>query len=246
MNFPLCQEIQSYGRVAICLSAGMSSCVLAAIAQKILGPKNVLAVSVETPFMPQGARERCAQLAAHLGLQYVVINCDFLSMPYQMLQERTLRFYRYKAFIYSQLKDVAKVHSVTHLLDASHSEPLGLESYEAQDNERARREFHIISPFKNQGMNLDDIRQEGRIYGLDESFCRGAVDSCLLSRFACDIAITEKDLMDIRAVEASYQALGFVNCRLRMVAWNCLQLEVPKVELRAMCMLHPPFPIRVV
>ncbi len=245
MNLSLHQELQSYGRVALCLSAGMSSCVLAAVAQKILGSDNVLAVSIETPFMPQGARERCAQLAAHLGLQYVVINCDFLSMPYQLLKERPLRFYRYKAFIYSRLKDVAKEHGITHLLDASHAEPMGLESYEAQDNERARQEFKIISPFKNQGMDLEDIRQEGRMCELNESFCRGAVDSCLLSRFACSIPITEKDLMQIRAVEASYQALGFVNCRLRMVAWNCLQLEVPKVELRAMCMLHPPFPIRV-
>lgn len=246
MNLALRQEIQSYGRVALCLSAGMSSCVLATIVQQILGSQNVLAVSIETPFMPQGARARCAQLAAHLGLNHVVIPCRFQDIPYKLLQERPLRFYRYKSYIYSRLKDAAAEHGITHLLDASHSEPLGLESYEAQDNERARQEFKILSPFRNQKLDLDSIRQEGRVYGLNESFCRGAVDSCLLSRFACEIPITEKDLMQIRAVEASYQALGFVNCRLRMVAWNCLQLEVPRVELRAMCMLHPPFSIRVV
>ncbi len=246
MNSLLHQEIKSYQRVALCLSAGMSSCVLAAITQQILGSQNVLAVSIETPFMPQGARTRCAQLAAHLGLQHVVVPCSFSDMPYKMLQERPQRFYRYKSYIYSHLKDVAKEHGITHLLDASHVEPIMLETYDAQDNERALQEFNIISPFRKAGLGLEAIRQEGRVYGLNESFCRGAVDSCLLSRFACNLPITEKDLMQIRSVEASYQALGFVNCRLRMVAWNCLQLEVPMVELRAMCMMHPPFSIRVV
>lgn len=246
MNTTLRDEIQSYGRVALCLSAGMSSCVLAAIAQQILGANNVLAVSIETPFVPQGARERCAQLAAHLNLEHIVISCDFSSMPPSMLTERPERFYRYKAYIYSRLREVAALQGIEHILDASNAEPQLIESYEAQDNERARQEFGILSPFLKHGLGLDDIRHEGRIYKLDESFLRGSADSCLLSRFACAIPITERDLMQIRQVEASYRALGFVNTRLRMLAWHCLVLEVPRVELRAMCMMHPPFTIMVV
>lgn len=245
MNISLRDEIKSYGRVALCFSAGMSSCVLAAVAQQALGSDAVLAVSIETPFVPQGASERCAQVAAHLGLNHVVIHCDFASMPTEMLSERPQRFYRYKSYIYSKLTEIAHEHGITHLLDASNAEPISLESYEAQDNERARQEFKIISPFLNQSMDLEAIRQEGRIYQLNESFCRGSIDSCLLSRFVCNIPISEKDLLQIRQVEASYQALGFVNTRLRMVAWHCLQLEVPRVELRAMCMMHPPFSIMV-
>ena len=62
-----------FQKVVVGLSGGIDSAVVAAIASAAVGPKNVFGVSMPGPYSSEGSRTDARQLAANLGIEFIVL-----------------------------------------------------------------------------------------------------------------------------------------------------------------------------
>ena len=62
-----------FKKAIIALSGGIDSALVAAIAAEALGPENVLAVGMPSPYSSKGSIDDSRALAAHLGIRYEII-----------------------------------------------------------------------------------------------------------------------------------------------------------------------------
>ena len=67
-----------FSKVAIALSGGIDSALVAAIAKDALGPENVLAIGMPSPYSSAGSIDDSRQLAANLGIQFELIGISDL------------------------------------------------------------------------------------------------------------------------------------------------------------------------
>ena len=71
-----------FSKVAVGLSGGIDSALVAAIAAEALGKENVLAIGMPSPYSSQGSIDDSRALAANLGIQYEVIGISDLFGDY--------------------------------------------------------------------------------------------------------------------------------------------------------------------
>jgi NAD+ synthase (glutamine-hydrolysing) len=71
-----------FSKVLIGLSGGIDSALVAAIAADALGPENVLAVGMPSPYSSQGSIEDSRALAANLGIRFEIIAISDLFHQY--------------------------------------------------------------------------------------------------------------------------------------------------------------------
>ena len=67
-----------FRRVLVGLSGGIDSALVAAIAAEALGPENVMAVGMPSPYSSQGSIDDSRQLAANLGIRFELIGISEL------------------------------------------------------------------------------------------------------------------------------------------------------------------------
>jgi NAD+ synthase (glutamine-hydrolysing) len=66
----------------IALSGGIDSALVAAIASEALGPENVIAVGMPSPYSSRGSIDDSRKLAAHLGIRFELISISELFQKY--------------------------------------------------------------------------------------------------------------------------------------------------------------------
>jgi NAD+ synthase (glutamine-hydrolysing) len=76
-----------FSKVAVGLSGGIDSALVAAIAAEALGKENVLAIGMPSPYSSQGSIDDSRALAANLGIQFEVIGISDLFGDYTRVLE---------------------------------------------------------------------------------------------------------------------------------------------------------------
>ncbi len=76
-----------FKKVLVALSGGIDSALVAAIAAEALGPENVLAIGMPSPYSSPGSIEDSRKLAANLGIRYEVIAISELFAAYNRALE---------------------------------------------------------------------------------------------------------------------------------------------------------------
>jgi NAD+ synthase (glutamine-hydrolysing) len=71
-----------FSKVAIALSGGIDSALVAAIAKDALGPENVLAIGMPSPYSSAGSIDDSRKLAANLGIRFELIGISGLFDEY--------------------------------------------------------------------------------------------------------------------------------------------------------------------
>jgi NAD+ synthase (glutamine-hydrolysing) len=71
-----------FSKVLIALSGGIDSALVAAIAKDALGPENVLAIGMPSPYSSSGSIDDSRKLAANLGIRFEVIGISGLFDEY--------------------------------------------------------------------------------------------------------------------------------------------------------------------
>jgi NAD+ synthetase len=71
-----------FSKVAIALSGGIDSALVAAIAKDALGSENVLAIGMPSPYSSSGSIDDSRQLAANLGIRFELIGISGLVSEY--------------------------------------------------------------------------------------------------------------------------------------------------------------------
>ena len=205
----LCEVIKKYDRVAVCLSGGSDSSLVAIAAVKALGRENVVGVTVNTSFLTGEELDQSAKLCRLLGIEHMAPRA-FLLNDDRILKNDEKRCYYCKQSIAKAVWEAAREKRIRVLLDGSSVREDGIDAA----GERKLRDTIVVSPLIKADIHKKEIAEMLKFLGMRQ-FVRPE-NACLATRIALGEPITVKKLRWIRAAENYIRNLGFDLVRVRV------------------------------
>ena len=209
--------IQSYGKVAVCLSGGVDSCTLLKFSSEILGSDNVLAIVGSAEYMIVEEMDFAKKLCEKLGVRLVSIDVSVAEIISANPPERC---YICKRKIFSTAKKIAESFGIYKVVDGTNYDDLN----EVRLGMLAKKEFCIESPFADCKISKNLIRELAKSLSLEEC-SRKVSATCLMTRFPVGAKASREDFVAIEKVEAFVKSLGFDLVRAR-VCGDTIIIEV--------------------
>lgn len=212
MNRPLEQKykqlIGSLGKLdglAVAFSGGVDSVFLLTAAREALGDR-VLAITVNSPYIPDWEIDEARNIAAEKGIKHDVLE---VSLPDQILNNPADRCYLCKTLLFTMLKNHAAKQGFQNIADGSNAD----DTREHRPGIKALRELGVLSPLLEAGLGKKDIRSLSRDAGL-QTWNKPAY-ACLLTRIPYDTLVTFETLRRIEQAETYLIGLGIRAVRVR-------------------------------
>ncbi len=229
----LTEILQGYGRAAIALSGGVDSTFLLYFAVKVLGAKNVLALTADAVTFSMKEMDEAKAYAEGLGVEHLFVSVDLYSdvwYDYSSLAEVFKenppdRCFYCKIAIFSKLLKVALSRPGFVLCDGTNHDDLsayrpGLEALE---------EIGARSPLALAGLTKEEIRAAGKEMGVPNYDAPSF--ACLASRVPYGSPITEEKLDQILELETALQDEGLRQIRARHHG-DIARLELGPAEMQ--------------
>ncbi|MFC2098416.1 ATP-dependent sacrificial sulfur transferase LarE [Bacteroidota bacterium] len=201
----LLDSLRKLKGLAIAFSGGVDSVFLLYAAREALGDK-VLALTVNSPYIPEWEIREARTITQELGIKHQVID---VPIPEQILNNPDDRCYLCKTFLFTMLKEFASKHGFQNLADGSNAD----DTREHRPGMKALRELKIISPLLDAGFTKNDIRTVSKEAGL-QTWNKPAY-ACLLTRIPYDTRISMELLDKIERAETFLIELGIRAVRVR-------------------------------
>ncbi|WP_155887629.1 asparagine synthase-related protein [Paucidesulfovibrio longus] len=201
-------------RVAVLLSGGVDSAVVAACAFAALGGRAV-AVTLRSEFTSGCDAEWAARIAAHIGIAHLFGRVRLLDDP-GILAHESDRCLRCKRILCAQARQLAPD---ALLLDGTNAD-----DDPARPGRRALREYHVRSPLEECGLGKHHVRELAENLGLPNA--NRPSNSCLATRLIAGRVIRREDLARVARVEEVLREEGFEDVRARLDDLKMI-LEIP-------------------
>lgn len=211
-------------KLAVLLSGGVDSSLLAAAAARALGAGNVLALTASSPLTTEGDTQAAAEVAALLAVRHRVLAFDALALP-EVAGNLPERCHACKREIIRLAQEIAQAEGFGLLAEGSNADDLE----EERPGMRAVREAGVLSPLAAAGLRKPEVRELAR--GLGLAVWDRPSSPCLATRFPTGHRLLEDELALVARAERSVRAMGLAIVRLRHRGPGLVALECGPQEL---------------
>lgn len=219
------KNILSCRKLAIALSGGLDSSVLAAFSAKVLGAKNCLAITAVTPYMALSETSDARDLCKKIGVELVEISYE--KVFDEIILNPPDRCFLCKTKLFSQIKSIASSRGFETVADGTNADDIG----DYRPGMAALKNLKIASPFLEAGLGKDAIRalaMELKL-GIESK----SAYACLLTRFEHGAEISNSQIRKVEAAENILRSAGFDGVRVRVHS-DSARVELKKSDLQTL------------
>ncbi|MSR32588.1 MAG: ATP-dependent sacrificial sulfur transferase LarE [Gemmataceae bacterium] len=209
--------------VAVALSGGVDSGVVARAAREALGDK-ALAVTADSPSVPRADLEAAERLAASIGLRHIILPTrEFANKDYT--KNGGDRCYFCKSELYATILGQIPLLGVKVICSGANRDDLG----DYRPGLQAAKEFGIRHPLQEAGMGKKEVRELASFWGLE--IWDKPASPCLSSRLAPGVEVTPDRTRRIELAEIFLKEQGIRDCRVRLHHGELARVEIPAADL---------------
>lgn len=193
--------------VAVGLSGGVDSSLLAAVCHRVLGDRSV-AVVARSPSLPARELRSAAEVAEGIGIDLAVVDTDEVADPRYAGNPRN-RCWFCKDHQFAALRRVADQRGLAHIAHGETVDDLD----DHRPGRAAAARWAARAPLRDAGFDKQQVRLVARQLGLP--VWDKPAFACLASRIPHGTAVTAERLAQVEAAEQHLHDLGFRAFRVR-------------------------------
>lgn len=209
--------------VAVALSGGVDSALVACAAYKSLG-KAALAVTGDSPSVARKELEIAKTVAQRIGIRHHIIATDEFDNPDYQRNDGS-RCYFCKSELYGRIQNLQSQLGFDYLCSGANKDDLG----DYRPGLTAAAERGILHPLIEAGLGKSEVRALACHWDLP--IWDKPASPCLSSRIAPMLEVTRERTGRIEQAEDFLKELGFPVCRVRYFPQDLARIEVPLENL---------------
>jgi uncharacterized protein len=219
----LVERIRSYGPVAVALSGGVDSSVVAMGAYQAWGSA-ALAVTGRSPSVAREEIELAQEIARQIGIRHLILDTHEFDNARYVANDGT-RCYHCKTELYTRIVERRAELAVDVVCSGANADDRG----DYRPGLQAAAEQGVRHPLEELGFSKDSVRALARHWGLPNWDKPAA--PCLSSRIAVGVEATPERTHRVEEAERFLREEGFREFRVRYHAGDLARIEVPVTDL---------------
>jgi len=218
----LLTNLESLESIVVAFSGGVDSTFLLYACKQVLGDK-VVAVTVDSPYIPRWEIEESKDLVSLFGVKHHIIKVD---IPDNILNNPEDRCYLCKKEIFSNIIKYKNEIDFKYVVDGSNFD----DTKDYRPGMRALKELDVRSPLLESKLTKSQIRKFSKQQKVP-TWNKPAY-ACLLSRLPYNTEILTEELRKIELAEKFIMDKGFKRIRVRSFG-DTAKIEIFKEDMES-------------